>query len=334
MQGQQEHERAAEPLPDNETTAHSDPSSGSGAADAAVPTENPGKFPEERFINRELSWLAFNERVLEEAANEAHPLFERVRFLSISDNNLNEFFAVRVAGLKNQVRAGISERSVDGLSPTQQLDAVNRRAADLMNEQQSSWVKLRKLLSKQGIDVVEPDGLRTNDHKWLTTFFMDQVYSVLTPVAIDPAHPFPFIPNFGFTIALMMEKYDGSDPMVGLISVPQGLPRFVRLPGRRIRLHHHGGRYLHVPGPPVPRHSHSVARRFQIIRDSDIEVEEEAEDLVLFYEAAIRKRRRGSAIRLTLDAGLPEEMREFLTANCRSICRMFFPFPNLFRWWT
>ena len=143
-----------------------------------LPSKKGRVLPERRLINRELSWLAFNERVLEEAANKLHPLFERVRFLSISDNNLNEFFAVRVAGLKNQVRAGISERSADGLSATEQLKAVNSRAADLMNEQQSSWLKLRKLLSKQGIEVVGQDEMRDTDHKWLTAFFTEQIYSV------------------------------------------------------------------------------------------------------------------------------------------------------------
>lgn len=286
-------------------------------------------LPENRFINRELSWLAFNERVLEEAANDAHPLFEAVRFLSISDNNLNEFFAVRVAGLKNQVRAGISERSADGLSPVQQLQAVNEHAANLMEEQQSSWVRLRKLLSKQGIEIVEPDGLRNTDRKWLTAFFMEQVYSVLTPVAIDPAHPFPFIPNFGFTIALMMEKEASSDPMVGLISIPQGLPRFVRLPGRKIRfitIESVITMFLDRLFPGIDILSHGV---FQIIRDSDIEVEEEAEDLVIFYEAAIRQRRRGSVIRLALDADLPEEMREFLTAQLRVDQQDVFPVSGL-----
>ena len=294
----------------------------------AVDGDN-GKLPEDRFINRELSWLAFNERVLEEAANDAHPLFERVRFLSISDNNLNEFFAVRVAGLKNQVRAGISERSADGLSPIQQLQAVNAHAADLMEEQQSSWVKLRKLLSRQGVEIVDADRLRNTDHKWLTAFFMEQVYSVLTPVAIDPAHPFPFIPNFGFTIALTMEKEDSADPLVGLISIPQGLARFVRLPGRKIRfiaMEDVIAMFLNRLFPGIDIVSHGV---FQIIRDSDIEVEEEAEDLVLFYEAAIRKRRRGSVIRLALDTALPEEMREFLTAQLQVDHQDVFPVSEL-----
>jgi polyphosphate kinase len=294
-----------------------------------IPSKQGRVLPEQRLINRELSWLAFNERVLEEAANKLHPLFERVRFLSISDNNLGEFFAVRVAGLKNQVRAGISERSADGLSATEQLEAVNSRAAHLMNEQQSSWLKLRKLLSKQGIEVVGPGGLHDTDRKWLTAFFTEQIYSVLTPVAIDPAHPFPFIPNFGFTIALMMEREDGSDPMFGLISIPQGLPRFVRLPGRKFRyitMEAVISMFLDRLFPGIKVHAHGV---FQIIRDSDIEVEEEAEDLVLFYEAAIRKRRRGSVIRLTLDSSLPGEMREFLTAQLHVDQQDVFPVSEL-----
>ena len=282
-----------------------------------IPDRQAPSLPADRYINRELSWLAFNERVLEEAANEAHPLFERIRFLSISDNNLNEFFAVRIAGLKNQVRSGISESSADGLSPAQQLKAVNNRASALMEEQQSSWVKLRKLLWKQGIEIVETNRLRATDEKWLSTYFMEQVYSVLTPVAIDPAHPFPFIPNFGFMMALMMEKDPSQDPIVGLISIPNGLPRFVRLPGRKFRyiaMETIVSLFLDRLFPGIAILSHGV---FQIIRDSDIEIEEEAEDLVLFYEAAIRKRRRGSVIRLALDAALPEELREFLTAQIR-----------------
>ena len=288
-----------------------------------------GGLREDRFINRELSWLAFNERVLEEAANETHPLFERLRFLSISDNNLNEFFAVRVAGLKNQVCSGVLDRSADGLSPIQQLQAVNTRAAALMEEQQSTWVNLRKLLAREGIEIVEAGRLRRTDGKWLDTFFMDEVYPVLTPVAIDPAHPFPFIPNFGFTIALTMEQPDDTDPLIGLISIPQGLPRFVRLPGRKFRfiaIETVISLFLDRLFPGVAIQSHGV---FQIIRDSDIEVEEEAEDLVLFYEAAIRKRRRGSVIRLALDAALPEDMREFLIAQLRVDQQDAFPVSGL-----
>ena len=298
-------------------------------SETEIPSKQDRLLPEQRLINRELSWLAFNERVLEEAANDAHPLFERVRFLSISDNNLNEFFAVRVAGLKNLARAGIAERSADGQSPTQQLEAVNRRAAKLMDGQQTLWVKLRKSLSKQGIDVINQDVLRNNDRKWLIHFFMEQIYPVLTPVAIDLARPFPFIPNFGFTIALTMEMEEGSETMVGLISIPQGLPRFVRLPGRKLRfiaMEAVISMFLDRLFPGIRILSQGV---FQIIRDSDIEVEEEAEDLVLFYEAAIRKRRRGSVIRLALDARLPEQMREFLIAQLQVDREDVFPVSEL-----
>ncbi len=263
-------------------------------------------------MNRELSWLDFNERVLEEASNPDHPLLERLRFLSISDNNLNEFFAIRVAGLKGQVRAGVTARSADGLPPKQQLRAVNERTVDFMDRQQIRWAELRESLQKAGINIVSPESLSAKDLKWLERYFMGEVFSVLTPVAIDPAHPFPFLPSLGFTMALMMEKKNEDEPLVGLITIPQGLPRFVRLSGRKIR-------YLEMEqiislflGKLFPGFKILYWGVFQIIRDCDIEVEEEAEDLVRQYEEALRERRRGSVIRLAMDAYLPDEMQEFL----------------------
>ena len=273
----------------------------------------PGPRSPNRFINRELSWLAFNERVLGEAGNQNHPLLERVRFLSISDNNLNEFFAVRVAGLKGQVRAGVTDRSADRLTPAQQLRAVNERAARLMEQQQACWAELQRLLIGKGIAIVQPGELNKIERQWLESYFMEQVFSVLTPVAVDPAHPFPFISNFGFSIILMMEHQ--AEPLIGLITIPRSLPRFLRLPGRRIRfmtIENAISLFLDKLFPGFKFLYHGV---FQIIRDSDIEVEEEAEDLVRLYESAIRERRRGSVIQLTIEAGLPEEMKEFLLAH-------------------
>ena len=200
----------------------------SGRASATPGTRDP-----DRFINRELSWLAFNERVLEEAINETHPLLERLRFLSISDSNLGEFFAVRVAGLKGQVRAGVTTRSADGLTPSQQLDAIRWRAADVMEDQQTCWRKLRAELAEDGIQIVDAGDLTETEQGWLDRHFMEQIFSVLTPVAIDPAHPFPFIANFGFSIALRLERPDGEEALAGLISIPHGLPRFVQLPEGR-----------------------------------------------------------------------------------------------------
>ena len=279
---------------------------------AAITAKPPTIRAARRFVNRELSWLDFNERVLKEASNPNHPLLERLRFLSISDNNLNEFFAVRVAVLKGQVRAGVTARSADGLTPIRQMRAVNERTADLMSRQQIRWVELRDSLRKAGINVVSPESLSDRDLKWLERYFMGEVFSVLTPVAIDPAHPFPFLPSLGFTMALMMEKKNEDEPLVGLITIPQGLPRFVRLSGRKIR-------YLEMEqiislflGKLFPGFKILYWGVFQIIRDCDIEVEEEAEDLVRQYEEALRERRRGSVIRLAMDAYLPDEMQEFL----------------------
>ena len=294
-------------FPHSETVIEAMPSSVT-AITAKPPTIRAAR----RFVNRELSWLDFNERVLEEASNPDHPLLERLRFLSISDNNLNEFFAIRVAGLKGQVRAGVTARSADGLPPKQQLRAVNERTVDFMDRQQIRWAELRESLQKAGINIVSPESLSAKDLKWLERYFMGEVFSVLTPVAIDPAHPFPFLPSLGFTMALMMEKKNEDEPLVGLITIPQGLPRFVRLSGRKIR-------YLEMEqiislflGKLFPGFKILYWGVFQIIRDCDIEVEEEAEDLVRQYEEALRERRRGSVIRLAMDAYLPDEMQEFL----------------------
>ena len=286
------------------------------AATPEAATVNAAKPPTiraaRRFTNRELSWLDFNARVLEEASNQKNPLLELVRFLSISDNNLNEFFAVRIAGLMGQVRAGVNARSPEGLTALQQLRAVNKRAGDLMVEQQHRWTELQKLLEKTGIAVISPNSLSGAEMKWLERYFMDEAFPVLTPVAIDPAHPFPFIPSFDFTLALMMEKKNDDEPLIGLITIPQSLPRFVRLPGRKIRfiaMEHIIGVFLDKFFPGIKIQYHGV---FQVIRDSDIDMEEEAEDLVRLYEEALRERRRGSVVRLAIEASLPDEMHDFL----------------------
>ncbi|MDE0060927.1 MAG: RNA degradosome polyphosphate kinase, partial [Defluviicoccus sp.] len=162
----------------------------------------------DRFINRELSWLAFNERVLEEASNAAHPLLERLRFVSISAANLDEFYMVRVAGLKSLIQAGVAARSADGLTPQEQLRAVNERARKLMREQQRCWRALREALREEGIEVLEPEALDDAERACLAAYFVKEIFPALTPVAIDPAHPFPFIPNFGFSLVLSMKRKD------------------------------------------------------------------------------------------------------------------------------
>ncbi|MSP67571.1 MAG: RNA degradosome polyphosphate kinase [Alphaproteobacteria bacterium] len=273
----------------------------------AVGIESP-----DRFINRELSWLAFNERVLAEAFNPSHPLLERVRFLSISDSNLAEFYMVRVAGLKGQVAAGVMTPSLEGLTPAQQLVAINSRAALVVRQQQRCWRELLVALREAGIGVLEPDQLTPAERGWVEQYFQEELFPVLTPIAIDPSHPFPFIPNDGLALALRLRPLGGGEAFDGLIQVSRQLDRFIRLPGtapRFIRIEQaialHLGRLF--PGLHVDE-----VGQFLVLRDSDIEVEEEAEDLVRLFESALRRRRRGSVIRLMVEATMPAGMRCFL----------------------
>jgi polyphosphate kinase len=270
---------------------------------------------EAKYFNRELSWLAFNERVLEEAFNAGHPLLERLRFLSISANNLDEFYMVRVAGLKGQVAAGVTVPSQDGLTPAQQLAAINSRTSDLMQNQQACWRQLRAELRAAGITVVETGELRPEERQWLDSMFLDQIFPVLTPLAIDPAHPFPFIPNLGFSIALELKGKRDTRTLRALIPLPQQIQRFIRLPGQETRfitLEDLVGLNLDrlFPGYEV-----LAIGNFRIIRDSELEIEEEAEDLVLLFESALKRRRRGNVIRLKVNAGMPEGLRDFVTSE-------------------
>jgi polyphosphate kinase len=265
-----------------------------------------------RFFNRELSWLDFNERVLAEADNQRHPLLERLRFLSISANNLDEFFMVRVAGLKGQFLAGIKTPSQDGLTPGQQLEAIRLRTGKLMADQQVTWLALRRLLAEAGVAVVDPDGLQPNDRAWLETQFMADVFPVLTPLAIDPAHPFPFIANRGFGLVLELERVSDGERLQAVTLIPPSVPRFIRLPAAPIRflpVEQMIALYLdHLfPGFAV------VAQgMFRVLRDSEVELEEEAEDLVRHFQTALKRRRHGHVILLAVDATMPPDLRRFL----------------------
>ena len=265
----------------------------------------------ERFINRELSWLAFNERVLEEATNPNHPLLERLRFLSISGTNWDEFYMVRVAGLKGQVEEGITTLSQDRLTPSQQLSAVIDASAKLMQKQQKVWTKLRQELAKEEIKVVSPKDLFAQDRKWLEGWFLDNVFPILTPLAVDPANPFPFIPNLGFCMFMQLVGAEDED-RYALIPVPPQIARFTRLPGE-------GYRFIpleDVIGLFVPSlfPSFKVAKHgcFRVIRDSAMDIDERAEDLVLTFETALKRRRLGSVVRLSINADIDPKLRELL----------------------
>ncbi len=266
----------------------------------------------ERYFNRELSWLAFNQRVLDEASNPAHPLLERLRFLSISGANLDEFFMVRVAGLKGQQLQDVENRSADGLTIGQQLAAIVERADELMRSQQTVWRTLRPELAAAGVEVLTSDEVDDETDAWLQRHFREQIFPVLTPQALDPAHPFPFIPNKGFSLVFDLKRLVDGEPILELLMVPATLPRFIRIPGA-------GSRYIAIetlirrctaqlfPGYEV--HGHGA---FRIIRDSDIELEEEAEDLVLYFRSAIKRRRRGRVIRLRLEADMPDSLEQMI----------------------
>jgi polyphosphate kinase len=265
-----------------------------------------------RFINRELSWIDFNERVLAETANERHPLLERLRFLSISASNLDEFYMVRVAGLKGQQQAGIVTVSQDGLTPAQQLDAIYQRTHKLMQGQQIAWVLMREKLAEVGVFVIDPTDLEPGDRSWLEKRFEADIFPVLTPLALDPAHPFPFVANKGFGLALQLERVSDNQRLQALILVPASVHRFIRLPGERLRflpVEQMIGLFLDHLFPGFAVVSQGM---FRVLRDSEMEIEEEAEDLVSVFETALKQRRRGHVIHLALDVRMPAELREFL----------------------
>ena len=265
-------------------------------------------FGPERFFNRELSWLAFNRRVLEEAENSAHPLLERLRFLSISGSNVDEFFMVRVAGLKGQQLLGVEERSTDGLTPTQQLTAIADEADALVVAQQKEWIVLRECLAERDFEVLAVEELTSDERLWLDSHFREQILPVLTPQAIDPSHPFPHIPNGTFSLVFSLETPVEREPVVELLMIPQSLPRFIRLPGAAYR-------YIAIDALIrdqfdllFPGFTVLGSGAFRVLRDSDIEVEEEAEDLVRYFRTAIKRRRRGRVIRLEFLADTPEDL--------------------------
>ncbi len=275
-----------------------------------APLSDPG-----RFFNRELSWLDFNTRVLEEAANPQHPLLERLRFVAISGSNLDEFYSVRVAGLVGQEREGVQALTPDGLTPTQQLAAIQARGATLIEGQQEAWRTLRHLLRPAGFAVLDADELQPADIIWLEQYFQERIFPLITPLAVDPAHPFPFISNLALCMVLKLVREEDGGTMRALVTLPPQVDRFIRMPASS-----EGGIRFAVLEDVVALNLHHLfpgfipAERglFRLIRDTDVEFEEEAEDLVRSYETALKRRRRGRAIRLAVDGRMPSDMIDFV----------------------
>ncbi len=293
---------------------------------AAARVAGPG-----RFINRELSWLAFNHRVVEEADNPRHPLLERVRFLSISASNLDEFYSVRVAGLIGQAKAGLTRLTADGRTPAQQLVEIRQGAESLLMDQQRVWRDLLARLRDAGIVLCDPDALTDADRIWLEAWFMEQVFPVLTPLAIDPAHPFPFIPNMGLVMALLLTREQDGLSMRALLPLPNQVERFIRLPTseggaiRFVALEDLLLMFLERVFPGFERAEHGL---FRLIRDTDVEFEEEAEDLVRSYESALKRRRRGVVIHLEIDSRMPEELHELVARELNAAPDEIHPQPG------
>ncbi|AVF05341.1 MAG: RNA degradosome polyphosphate kinase [Devosia indica] len=283
-------------------------------AEGSVPDVEALRTSPARFVNREVSWLQFNMRVLEEAGNEAHPLLERLRFVSISANNLDEFYMVRVAGLKGQIRAGMTKQSADGLSPAEQLEEIATLTQHLQLEQQDHWKELREELFAQNVVIHEADDLTNDQIAYLQKLFREEIFPVLTPIAVDPAHPFPFIPNLGLALAFELRRPNSDQPLTALVRIPSNLDRFINLPSGLVS----EGRSEVVTIDTLvklffhkmfPGHEVIGSGTFRVIRDSEIEIDDEAADLVVEFESALRQRRRGQVIRLEIERSMPRALK-------------------------
>lgn len=255
-----------------------------------------------RYVNRELSWLAFNSRVLGEAANERYPLLERLRFLSISASNLDEFTMIRIAGLEGQASRGIETLGIDGTTPRQQLEAIRLAVLEIENRQQAILSELRMKLAAKDILIAEIAQLSERRRQWLRDYFETDILPLITPQAIDPSHPFPFVSNLGMGVLFALERLRGGAELMEMVLIPSGVPRFVRVPGQ-------AAIYVAIEKLIVcfadllfPGFLIKGDGLFRVLRDSDLEVEEEAEDLVRVFRSAIQRRRRGRAVLLELDA--------------------------------
>jgi polyphosphate kinase len=269
----------------------------------------------DRYLNRELSWLAFNFRVLEEAYNTANPLLERVRFLSISAVNLDEFTMVRVAGLRDQIRHGVETISQDGMTPQQQLAAIDDASRQLMKNQQACWLDLKRDLKKSGVQVVPAKKLAKAQREWLRKYYMENLFAALTPIAVDPAHPFPFLPNLGLALLFEVKRKTGGKKQISVLPLPPKLPRFIQIPGEEQRFVLLEDVIQLFPEALYPGYEVLDSAFFRITRDSDLELEEEAEDLMRYYENAIKQRRRGRVIRIKALSPVAPQLMAFFNAQ-------------------
>ena len=274
----------------------------------------------ERFLNRELSWLSFNSRVIAEARCTDNPVLERVRFLAIAASNLDEFYSVRVAGVVAQIRDGFSGASPDGLTPQKNLKAIYARVAQLEQEQLVAWQALQTALPKIGVQILEAGALSEVDRAWLADYIARELMPVLTPIAVDPTHPFPFIRNRSYALALDLKRLHDARALVGLLLIPDALTKFIALPERDDGM----ARYIHIYDTLLtaidqifPGFEVGEAGAFQIVRDGDLEIEDEAEDLVRSFESALKRRQRGRVIQLTVDTAVGPRLRAFLAEQFR-----------------
>jgi polyphosphate kinase len=286
-------------------------------------SHNYNQNSDSRFINRETSWLAFNTRVLEEAENVNHPLMERLNFLAISASNLDEFYMVRVAGLKDYVRQGITKQSNDGMTPSQELEIIHRMVGHMVERQHKCWIDLRTSLEKEDIKICRPETLNKKDYFWLEQHFMENIFPVLTPIAIDPAHPFPFLANLSMALVLQL-SHETNTPdtskkdteikeQIAIIPLPARIPRFILLPGKKLRyVMLEDAIKLFLP-VLMPKFSAIDSALFRIIRDSELDIEDEDKDFVRNFELAVKQRRRGRVIQIKFASPASHHLVQFVS---------------------
>ena len=266
------------------------------------------------YINRELSWIAFNQRVLDEANNTKHPILENLKFLSISGSNLDEFYMVRVAGLHAQVDEGVNIKSSDGMLPQEQLSAVNQKANLLMKNQQTTWKKLKEKMSDNNILILSKISLSTQEKEQCAEYFEANVLPVLTPLAIDPAHPFPFVGNLGLVLSVQLKHKKNNKKRNALLPLPTILPRFIEIESNKdtLKMIPLEEMLMLFSNKIFDGYDFLGGGLFRVIRDSDVEFQEEAEDLVISFQKQLRTRRRGKVVRLKIDKNCPKIIKNMI----------------------